>query len=102
MRLKAQKEPRIDWRYIDPKNVSVSNRRTDKGLSIADGLAHAAFKAIEPDPHWEHFETCYLELIKERLWRGPKGDDLLDNGLVTLPWGEQRNHSKAYPWMKRL
>jgi hypothetical protein len=100
--LKSRNEPRIKWSHLDIRDVSVSTRREHKGLCIADGLAHATFKALEPDDNWGHYERGYLDLVKGRLWKGPANNRVLDNGLLTMPWGERRHHRLEYPWMRDL
>ena len=69
------------------------------GLDIADGLAHAAFRALEPNQKWGHFEPAYLNILKPRLWRGPANADSEGWGLALAPTELAGDFREEYPWL---
>ena len=103
--LKSRKDERFEWDYLDLDRIFVSTRNQKPALCVADGLAHAMFKAVEPDPWWGHHETTYLETLLRRLWCGSQAaghNGLFDCGLVMMPttaWGQ---FVQQYPWLPEL
>ena len=69
------------------------------GLDIADGLAHAAFRALEPNRKWGHFEPVYLNILAPRLWKGPSNAALEGWGLTLAPAELARHFREEYPWL---
>ena len=69
------------------------------GLDIADGLANAAFRALEPDRRWGHIETTYLHTLMPRLWKGPSETGLEGWGLNLIPTEMAGNFREEYPWI---
>ena len=69
------------------------------GLDIADGLAHAAFRALEPNQKWGHFEPAYLNILKPRLWRGPANANSEGWGLTLVPTELAGKFREEYSWL---
>lgn len=100
--LRDRETARFDWRYLDPARIHVAHRRQRRGLCVADALAHAAFKALEPDRKWRHYETSYLRGFAPKLWRGPQGTSLFVHGLLTMPTSAWGIVIQEYDWMLGL
>jgi hypothetical protein len=84
--LKNRGAPRIRWQYVDPGRIYTATHAQRPNLALADGLAHAGFKALEPDEWWGHNELAYLDEVKGRLWRGPAAANRIhDYGFVLMP-----------------
>ena len=69
------------------------------GLDIADGVAHAAFRALEPNQKWGHYEPRYLDIVAPRLWKGPSGAGLEGWGLALTPTELAEDFWEEYPWL---
>lgn len=103
--LRSRKDERFEWDYLDVDRIYVSNRDQKPGLCVADGLAHAAFKAIEPDTWWGHHEMTYFNILQGKLWRGSMAaghEGIFECGMVFMPttaWGQ---FVQEYPWLPGL
>ena len=96
-------EPRLNPEWISPERIHVMAKGVDECLCIADGLAHAAYKALEPHRTWHIFETAYIEGFKPALWKGPPGEEnLFEWGFVLMPTSAFDNFVKEYPWLINL
>jgi len=95
---------RIESQWIDPARISQLGKGTDETLCIADALAYAGFRALEPHRLWKRYERSYLDALMPRLWRGPTGRENLHTwGLVLMPtslWGSK--FVREYPWLRAL
>ena len=101
--LLERKDPRLNAEWISPERIHVMNKGIDECLCIADGLANAAYKALEPHRTWGSFETAYLEGFKLSLWRGPPGEtNLYEWGFVLMPTSTFEVFVKEYPWIINL
>lgn len=97
--LRGRSDPHFDWGAFDEARISVSQKTNEPLLCVADGVAHAMFKALEPDPEWGHYEMAYAERVRPKLWRGPNADTLLDNGLTLMPISAEAAFRVQYPWI---
>ena len=90
-----------DW--ISPERIHIMEKGVDECLCIADGLANAAYKALEPHRTWGTFETAYIEGFKPALWMGPPGEEnLLEWGFVLMPTPAFEGFVMEYPWIINL
>jgi len=102
-KLQAKMDPRIIWSRFDPASIVTRRKHEEPLLSIADALAHAGFKALEPDPKWGQCETAYLALAKGRLWRGPaEAASVRRYGFVLMPTSQSGAFLKEYPWLEEM
>ena len=101
-KLRARSDGHFEWPMLDVARVVVKKKAQEPRLCLADGLAHAAFKALEPDRAWGHYEMSYLELVLDKLWQGPKGREVHNNGLVLMPTAQWGSFVGEYPWLLRL
>lgn len=90
-KLKSKKDSFIKWDFIDIQNIKVQVKDQEPKLSLADGLAHAVYKALEPDGWWGHYELAYIELLRERLLN-----------LTLMPTSIQRVFIEEYPWLQDI
>ena len=89
----------IEPQTVAPYQVQGIRKGSAHGLDIADGLAHAAFRALEPNRKWGHFEPTYLNILEPRLWRGPSNAGLEGWGLALMPPELSERFRQAYPWL---
>lgn len=84
---------------IPPYQIQEMAKGGTHGLDIADGLAHAAFRALEPNRKWGHFESAYLNILKPRLWRAPTNTSLDGRGLTLMPTEMTGHFREEHPWL---
>ena len=101
-RLRARSDPHFQWGVFDVARVVVKKKAQEPRLCLADGLAHAGFKALEPDRAWGHYETSYLDLVLDKLWQGPNGGLLHQHGFVLMPTAQWESFASQYPWLLTL
>lgn len=89
----------FEWDYLDMDRFSLAKSDTQPPICLADGLAHAAFNALQPDRHGNH-EMSYLDFWKARLWRRPGA--ITRNGFAMLPLSEAATFKAEYPWLESL
>jgi hypothetical protein len=103
-RLISQGAPRINSRWIDPRRIYQMPKGQDEVLCVADALANAGYRALEPDRYWGRYERSYLKALVGKLWRGPARERNLHQwGLVLMPtalWGTV--FTQDYPWLLAL
>ena len=103
-RLINNRVPQIDRSVVSPDRIHEMAKGVDATLCIADGLAHAGYRALEPHRLWKRYERSYLEATVERLWRGPANEPNIHNwGFVLMPtslWGTR--FCVDYPWIRDL
>lgn len=94
----------IDPNRVDRGRISQMAKGSDEILCIADALAYAGFRALEPQRLWKRYERSYLDALVPKLWRGPKGkEDLHSWGFVLMPtplYGTK--FVREYPWLPGL
>ena len=96
-------EPRLDPEYISPGRISRMQKDDDSLLCVADGLAHAAFRALEPQRRWRHYETSYIDRFLSSLWRGPASDENIRTwGVVLMPTPLRIQFEQEHPWLRDL
>ena len=101
--LLSRGDPRLDPQWISASRISTMKKGIDECLCIADGLANAGYKALEPHRTWRFNETTYLEGFKPSLWKGPPSDeDLYGWGLVLMPTRMFGDFVSEYPWIRDL
>jgi len=71
--------------------MRVKEKTEEPRLCLADGLAHAVFKALEPDPWWKHWELAYIEIVKVRL-----------QSVTLMPTSERQTFVGEYAWLKDM
>lgn len=98
-------DPYTDWTWFDPDKVFTAEPDEEPCLCLADGLAHAAFSALEPND-WSGSERTYLDMCWSRLWRpqpfkqpNKNWRKLLGNGLILLPEAETWDFIHEFPWL---
>ncbi len=102
-KLLSNGEPRLNPEWISPQRIYQMAKGIDETLCIADGLANAAYKALEPHRVWGHYETAYLELFKPMLWKGPTGaENIHEWGFILMPTSLWDSFVKEYPWVLDL
>ena len=75
----------------------------DPLLCVADGLAHACFRALEPDRRWKRLERSYLNALLPRIWRGPSNaPDIHRWGMTLTPTRRRESFMEEHPWIKTL
>lgn len=88
-----EEDPQTDWSLLDLDRVRTAKADQEPCISLADGLAHATWKAIEPNDFVGPNRT-YYNLCRNRLWNRPLkpdqrhvhgNDGVLDNGVILLP-----------------
>ena len=84
---------------IPPYRIQEMAKGGTHGLDIADGLAHAAFRALEPNRKWGHYEPAYLNIVAPSLWKGPSDAGLEGGGLTLLPTELARDFREEYHWL---
>ena len=85
-RIISMGDPRIDATWISSQRIHTMEKGVDGCLCIADGLANAGYKALEPHRTWGFRETIYLEGFKRSLWKGPPGhENVYEWGFVLMP-----------------
>ena len=94
----------VDPKVIDPSRIDKIPKGSDEILCIADALAHAGYRALEPHRVWKRLERSYFDAFDHKLWRGPRGKQNIHLwGFVLMPtdrWGTQ--FVKEYPWILSL
>jgi hypothetical protein len=102
-RLQEKRDPLITWSKFDPSVVVTKGKREEPLLSIADGMAHAGFRALEPDKRWGQCETDYLNTVRGHLWKGPTGSQSIARyGFVLMPTSERAGFQQEYPWLEGM
>ena len=84
---------------IPPYRIQEMAKGGTHGLDLADGLAHAAFRALEPNRKWGHFEPSYLNILKPRLWRGPTNTGSEGWELTLMPTEMAGRFREEHPWL---
>ena len=59
------------WEVVSEEHIVTATRDQRPLLCVADGTAHAFYKALEPEPIWGHHEIAYADAVSAHLW----GDD---------------------------
>jgi hypothetical protein len=75
----------FNWSHFSMARVKFVQKGTLPGLCLADLLAHATFKALEPDTRWGHVERTYFDSLAGRLCRWPGNGTPLGLGLTLIP-----------------
>ena len=94
-----QELPQTGARSPASYNIEGLRKGSAHGLDIADGLAHAAFRALEPNRKWGHVEPKYLNIVSPRLWKGPSNTGLEGWGLILAPIEMAGDLRAEYPWL---
>ena len=84
---------------IMPYDIQGITKGGAHGLDIADGLAYAVFRALEPNRKWGHFEPAYLNILTPRLWKSPSSNALEGWGLTLAPTELAGHFREEYPWL---
>jgi hypothetical protein len=105
--INTDEDPYTDWTRLDLERIRTAEPADEWCLCLADGLAHAAHKALEPNS-WAGPELTYLELCRQRLWRRdrsggryglPEAAPLIGNGLVLMPAAEVWELIREHRWL---
>ena len=92
-------QPETNSQNVADYQIREMRKGDAHGLDIADGLAHAAFRALEPNRKWGHFEPTYLNILTPKLWRSPSNAGLEGWGLTLTPGELSAGFRKEYPWL---
>lgn len=101
-RMRASSLPvdRIEWDVVDVDLIRTARKDEDLLLGVADGVAHAYFRALEPMPAWGTVMPIYGDMLQPRLWRGPAADRILGNGLTLLPTKKRDAYLVELPYLR--
>ena len=93
----------LDSNYLSPGRINRMRKNDDPILGVADGLAYAGFRALEPHRKWKSYETSYLDRFTPSLWRGPASDENIRTwGVVLMPTMLRTEFGQEYPWLESL
>lgn len=98
-RVKREDGANVNLRLISPELMQVIRKGEAPELEIADGVAHAAFRALEPHRKWGHIEPAYLNILLPKLLRSGSNGQLVGWGLVILPPGNVNGLREEYAWI---
>lgn len=103
-RLTSRNDPRISSEWISSQRIYEMRKGLDECMCVADGLANAAFRALEPHIKWRTCETAYLKAFQSSLWTGyPREEDIHTRGFVIMPDPLHWNRFiPEYPWLEDL
>lgn len=101
IRASASPSDRIEWDVVDIDLIRTARKDEDLLLGVADGVAHAYFRALEPMPAWGTAMPIYGDMLQPRLWRGPAQDRILGNGLTLLPTKKRDAYLSEMPYLRR-
>lgn len=88
------------WEMVAEERILVALPAQEPNLCVADAVAHAVFKALEPDHEWGDYEMAYAEKVRTHLWRGPGTQpQLLGHGLTFMPISMTAAFLAQYPWV---
>lgn len=82
--MKTYHSHRFHWKHFSYNRIHFVGKGSHVGLGVADVLAHAALKAIEPDERWGHVEPVYLSALEPKLYRSSL-DRLSGFGVTVMP-----------------
>lgn len=69
-RLERLQVSTIDWALFGADRLYPIGKGEEPGLFLADAVAHAVYRALEPDARWDGLtDPSYLELIERRVTR---------------------------------
>ncbi|MEJ5221859.1 MAG: hypothetical protein WHT63_07635, partial [Tepidiforma sp.] len=69
-RLERLRVPTIDWTVFGADRLYPVGKGEEAGLFLADAVAHAVFRSLEPDATWDGLtDPSYFELITGRVTR---------------------------------
>lgn len=97
--LKGQDDADADLRLISTELIRVIQKGEAPELEIADGVAHAAFRALEPHRKWGHLEPGYMRIVMPKLLRGKTHGRIGGNGLVLMPTENLEAFRDEYSWL---
>lgn len=91
----------VDPSWAPTNNIHVAEKGENPILSIADGLSHAGFQALEPDRHSKRTERSYYSLFLKRLWgQNPLHEvNVYDHGLLMRPKRRWPEFIQEHPWL---
>lgn len=84
---RAKRSSRIDlmeWSVVDESRINVVAKDEEHRPSVADGVAHAVFRALTPEGPFDVLEDAYLRIIGDHLWRW-RGGSALRRGFTFMP-----------------
>ena len=98
-RLRDRDDANSNWKFINPELMQDIRKGEAPELEIADGIAHAAFRALEPHRKWRHIEPAYLNILLPKLLRSASNGQLVGQGLVILPPDNVNSVREEYAWI---
>lgn len=101
IRASASHRDQIAWDVVDIDLIRTARKDEDLLLGVADGVAHAYFRALEPMLAWATAMPIYGDMLQPRLWRGPTADRILGNGLTLLPTKKRDAYLGEMPYLRR-
>lgn len=91
----------VNPKWVSLDRIFVMPKGGNPILSIADGLSHAGYRALEPHRVSKKCDMTYYSLLAERLWgANPLHEvSLYDHGLLLRPKRQIPKFIQQYPWM---
>ena len=93
--------PRMKWDAVEAAEIKSATKSEEARIGAADAVAHAYFRALEPEFQDDLTAAMYADLLHPRLWRGPRDDRIGRNGLVFVPLGQALEHIRSSPLIEQ-
>ena len=93
--------PRMRWDAIGAAEIKSATKSEEPKISVADAVAHAYFRALEPAFQGDLTAAMYADLLHPRLWRGPRDQRIGRNGLVFVPLGRAVEYVRSSPLIEQ-
>ena len=97
--LRGQDDTNPNLSFISSEQLQVLRKGAAPELEIADGVAHAAFRALEQHRKWGHLEPRYMRIVMPKLLRGKTHGRIGGNGLVLMPTENLEAFRDEYSWL---
>jgi len=88
-------------KYLEPDSIHIAEPSKMHLLNLADAIAYAVGKAVNPHPRRGETFPEYLRVVWPRVWVGPVWGNrsLGTNGFVLLPVGRRAEHLESLPFV---
>ena len=97
--LESIRDEGIDWRHLKAATMSNVGKGSTPGICVADALAHASFRVLEPHPVWGHTEDAYLVPMAHRIWRAD-GRVAFGPGVTLMPTAVYPEMDEFFPMLR--
>lgn len=85
------------WDVVDIDRIYAVPKQSEHLLSVADGLAHSFYLALEPDRTWQSLEPYYARIVAPKLWCWPQTRTALRKGFTFMPTPQTTRLLAEYP-----